>query len=112
MMMAIFRRSVDRTRNRQHISSYQLQEIHTPPDEWYRKRQDHHVKNDIRNINRPLKFVQIHAFIVHVVSAEAIPVPAYRCALKYVEEHENDGVERNDDDDGPADLAESCVDVT
>ena len=112
MMMAIFRRNVDLTRNCQHISSRQLQEIHTPPDEWYRKRQDHNVKYDIRNIDRPLEHVEIHAFIVHVVSAKAIPVPACRRALEYVEKHENDGVERNDDDDGPADLAESRVYVT
>ena len=109
MMMAIFRRSVDRTGICQHVSSYQLQEIHTPPDEWYRKRQNHYVKNDICNIDRPLEHVEIHAFIVHVVSTEAVPVPAYRRALKYVEEHENDGVERDNDDDGPAHLAKSRI---
>ncbi|CAG1974482.1 unnamed protein product [Fusarium graminearum] len=75
----------------------------------YRKGQDHHVKDDIGNIDRPLQFVQIHALKVHVVSAKAIPVPVYWRALKDVEEHEYDGIKAYDDNNGPTRLAESCV---
>jgi len=50
-MMAIFRRNVDRTTDCQYAFSHFIAEIHTPPDEWYWKRQNHHVKNDIRNVN-------------------------------------------------------------
>jgi hypothetical protein len=56
-----------------------------------------------------LKLVQIHALEIHVVSTEAIPIPAYWRALENVEEHEDDSVEADNDDDGPTSLTESCV---